>query len=662
MPTKYAQMDKQTIGPGALAAIAGPASAVLLIPRLDHWQAGGTSYFLNGTADEIWPSRLSFSRADNPSFCGGENAATFGVCPSGGFQALWTHYNQVDVSSFLNLGTKLPYAGSLVGSHYFYETGPEHQVPARITLGNVRQESIGGANTTFLVQPHAASTIFQKQLTVDWFHAASNVSSNAAENIARYHYFSRLASRITTQVPSVGVQCSPAQNVTSNSKKIEFPTLDFLNRERRTITVSSLNSTSADYLRFGWVALSDLDNVSFAGVTTGGYVEMPWSNEQSRLVVGCSIHAAWLNAFTVHTEPAYAFHAEILDWKPREIQVDKSWLDALTPKTPIAGPGYFDWEPSTLQSILIASGVGSPGSTPAERDKELTDTELWNTEEFTGGGNRTTFLESIISSQFVDGLARTGSHKAYNNADSLLDKSPSEWPLWSYEKMPNYNRTLLQGKSALESPPPSQNFTELRVEMTIDGYAFRSHATSDYLSIAVVCFHILIVLGHTFWCLWFRTSSGCWDSILELLTLAQNSQPAPTALKHTGAGIKCRQTYSRKARIRVTSSSPDGAEHVELVYEDAVEQHDTELQPLKSHGGYTPTPSIHESEYNQSEQELKRPNVHSHSRSMLERTLRPLQIRPNFRSLNASTLQADSQGYASGARVSGLVEVDHLYG
>ena len=117
---------------------------------------------------------------------------------------------------------------------------------------------------------------------------------------------------------------------------------------------------------------------------------------------------------------------------------------------------------------------------------------------------------------------------------------------------------------------------------------------------------------------------------------------------------KCSQTYSRKARIRVTSSSPDGAEHVGLVYEDAVEQHDTELQSLKSHGGYTPTPSIHESEYNQSEQELRRPNVHSHSRSMLERTLRPLQVRPYFRSLNASTLQADSQGYASGARVSGF--------
>ena len=73
---------------GALAVIASPASAVLIIPRLDRWQAGGTSYFLNGTADEIWPSRLSFSRADNPSFCSGENAATFGVCPSGSFQAL----------------------------------------------------------------------------------------------------------------------------------------------------------------------------------------------------------------------------------------------------------------------------------------------------------------------------------------------------------------------------------------------------------------------------------------------------------------------------------------------------------------------------------------------------------------------------------------------
>ena len=41
-----------------LAAIAGPASAILLVPRLDYWPAGSTNIWINVTSDTLWPSRL----------------------------------------------------------------------------------------------------------------------------------------------------------------------------------------------------------------------------------------------------------------------------------------------------------------------------------------------------------------------------------------------------------------------------------------------------------------------------------------------------------------------------------------------------------------------------------------------------------------------------
>lgn len=40
-----------------LAAVAGPSSAVLLIPRLDYWPAGSTHIWVNATANDIWPDR-----------------------------------------------------------------------------------------------------------------------------------------------------------------------------------------------------------------------------------------------------------------------------------------------------------------------------------------------------------------------------------------------------------------------------------------------------------------------------------------------------------------------------------------------------------------------------------------------------------------------------
>jgi uncharacterized membrane protein len=38
---------------GFLAATAGPAVAVLLIPREHTWPAGGTTWWLNGTSDDL---------------------------------------------------------------------------------------------------------------------------------------------------------------------------------------------------------------------------------------------------------------------------------------------------------------------------------------------------------------------------------------------------------------------------------------------------------------------------------------------------------------------------------------------------------------------------------------------------------------------------------
>lgn len=40
-----------------LAAVTGPSSAILLIPRLDYWSAGSTHIWINATFNDIWPNR-----------------------------------------------------------------------------------------------------------------------------------------------------------------------------------------------------------------------------------------------------------------------------------------------------------------------------------------------------------------------------------------------------------------------------------------------------------------------------------------------------------------------------------------------------------------------------------------------------------------------------
>lgn len=40
-----------------LAAVSGPSSAILLIPRLSYWSAGSTHVWVNATFNDIWPNR-----------------------------------------------------------------------------------------------------------------------------------------------------------------------------------------------------------------------------------------------------------------------------------------------------------------------------------------------------------------------------------------------------------------------------------------------------------------------------------------------------------------------------------------------------------------------------------------------------------------------------
>ena len=42
-----------------LAAVCGPSSAILLVPRSDYWPAGSTNIWINVTSDSLWPARLA---------------------------------------------------------------------------------------------------------------------------------------------------------------------------------------------------------------------------------------------------------------------------------------------------------------------------------------------------------------------------------------------------------------------------------------------------------------------------------------------------------------------------------------------------------------------------------------------------------------------------
>ena len=173
--------------------------------------------------------------------------------------------------------------------------------------------------------------------------------------------------------------------------------------------------------------------------------------------------------------------------------------------------------------------------------------EKWNAETFATGGNRTTFLEGLLAAVFTDGLSRTNSVRAFSQTDLPF----GQWSLWSYDRVEDFNNAILQGGNALKAPSTDQDVTESRMNATIEGYSYHVSSTTDVLAIVVVLFHCLVALAHTIYCVLHGVSSGSWDTVTELLTLALGS-PADSAVpENTGAGIKNSRTFKEKAWIRV---------------------------------------------------------------------------------------------------------------
>lgn len=547
----------------ALAALAGPSCAVLLIPQSQEWAAGGTDFYLNGTADELWPTTLSALSGSLGEFCNSADATRCGVCPSGGYYSLLSHYARSDGRTYNN--EVPPYARRLSGNNAYWSFASSTPVSTRtvsLMLGDGSAQ-----NPTGFVQPTLGVSIVLEQLTQDWWHSLQSKRGYAGYNIE-----DRIAESDTT-MPTTRVRCSAAQNMSASDHIVAFPIPESDLKDSQNLSRRALNSEPSRHLQFRWVPLPGQGG----HISTGAVLQSPWtSDNRSRIVIGCIVYANWAPAGVLtdgysfwqgwypgtvlygeryplsgHTSFNHSIARDGMD----SIAVDEDWLSMLTPPTGQRQIGYPGWLPTTIESVLHSAHLVDDLSGNGTR----TPTDIWHDETHT----RRRLLESIIASMFNDGLARVGIEKAFDQQGT-----PLHW-------------TPLPLSKAVGTA--TGNVTRLRVHFTIRGLSYQLTLTQK-LSAAVLLLHILIALVHSAWIiLWTGESSSSWDSIVELVVLAQNSHPAFSALRNTAAGIKHSSTFARKVSIRPTSTPGSlDTEHLEMVYEDeAVRLEDAEMSDLQ---------------------------------------------------------------------------------
>ncbi|RSL99597.1 hypothetical protein CEP52_009633 [Fusarium oligoseptatum] len=218
--------------------------------------------------------------------------------------------------------------------------------------------------------------------------------------------------------------------------------------------------------------------------------------------------------------------------------------------TPRVIHGPFGWYSVTVDSNLVArdrsTGLDSNAFQSILENSDILDqhlnnadnpTETWNDDK-DGSLNRTLYLEWITALVIASGISRHGIDGALNMTGDVRS-----WTLLDYSKRPDFNKRLVAGKTALQQPNGTE-FTSFFTSISINGLAYKANSITDYLAITVLLAHIVLVLGHSVYVVYTRRSSDAWDSVMEMLILAHNSQPTSYALRNTSAGLKMQMRKS----------------------------------------------------------------------------------------------------------------------
>ncbi|KAF2430092.1 hypothetical protein EJ08DRAFT_649888 [Tothia fuscella] len=562
-----------------IAALAGPATAVLLIPSTITYAAGGTYFYINGTKDALWPSVV---RLDHylPNYtnvfgesvaCSSSESYKSALCPSGGFQSLLQHFAARTLRTRAGTPILDPDPNRLF-SHTvrggIIMQSPNGKMAAQTISGQVRGEDI---TETFAYATHGTTTALQMPLNQDWVLAAENAKNMYASSrqISRLRFYSIQESTVLSQVPAVRVLCL-GQQIGPGSPSIAFPALpEFENAinpdgqvlRNHTILFNNMAARQdGDVVSHLWTDIRKSISIN-ESISQGFVLNMPLQQNSSGSGIACSIDARWADATVwqrfpgpfqasfVHTRPATnGFRGTSFlpknDSSWRRIQFDPSWVSALDFPFNFSSADATWRDQTSIPALITVSGI-------LEKLASLDPTAI-------------AFLEYIIATTFSDALSRASSYRSYLTSP---DTRISDWPLLNYNATP----TTPDIRAWSRAIPPkdiaqtNSTYTRMHMKQTVTGFGYSANGPADYLAIMVLLAHLIIAISHTVYVLGFRhQTSGCWDTFAEFMVLAQQSLPAEGLLENTCAGIRRASVFRTKVRIRI---SKEDQQHLELEYD-----------------------------------------------------------------------------------------------
>ncbi|KAL9599780.1 MAG: hypothetical protein Q9179_003455 [Wetmoreana sp. 5 TL-2023] len=544
-----------------LGVASGPASAVLLTPRLQLWPAGHTQIWVNATSDQIWPAHYA--------------------CPS----SEW--YN---IRDYFSVAKQTPPPRYI--DRYALAEGPFmcpiHGQNSVRQLRQAEDESFIGSG------PRPQITTTQQAVVADalattgalWFLSLTNVTatsghgtalsdqSDATHTIAKN--YSQPYSTVVC-VPDRIRNASDFRNIAlpillnANSPDLANGNLTFQGHTSMKITKTlkhpdffyhQLLDTPgpAREYRLRWI---ELPEPFFEGSSIGAAILFPKvekSPEQDLLL--CNLAAGWGPASVTLHSRAVGIGSVSDRMRSGNITSGPNVPTTMS-KIPNAedgsdAPDWFEFNyPHFPERVINISDTWAQYLNPVVENLNtslihlLMQQQIYPSQQYVSASG-------ILSMLMVNGLARVGWGSVVQGDIKTVGPNGTgglDGNYWLSGKGDVFNVDHVK----------SQDWVTFRVDSTLKGYAYNTLTAPPRVAIAILSAYCLLVIGQMLYCGITGISSSCWDTIAEVTALAMNSTPT-AALRNTCAGISELHIFKLPVRVLVSNDEEGEGEHLELVF------------------------------------------------------------------------------------------------
>jgi hypothetical protein len=477
---------------------------------------------------------------------------------------------------------------------------------------------VGVANAeSWTVVPHLATVYLQSAIFSQW---ASIYFYGKQRNHATELPSS--PNQVIGMFPVVRTVCVPPKSMTYDTDSTLFPLLwgfdsyDWTDGELTYVTNDTISwnvpvtsedisleiehlrgltrRQSSDFIaRSTWYYPSTNGQLSASACTMGLVIMMNSdSNGSEPALMGCSLSVGYAEGETSTDGSRYVLgeseiqtiNLEFSSTFPRKN--DDNRLDKWT--SPDATKWKSMYSDDSVLRHLSAYASDAFGSGRGKKIDEILETNLpiWfdvsSNEKLTGVDNYKSdmvgFIEPLISTYVADGFSRVGAHRVRELASFRPDGLKYEYG-GLYNDWLNCNASQaghhggFGGTPCQLSPPvppaiqllEDSEYTPLKTTFYFNGYVYSLQGGSAFFAIAVLSLHILLALYHVFDLLLINSwTVSCWDTLPELLALAQTSDLPKSCLQNVSTGIKRLKTYATVAKIGIVGNETEGLELDEL--------------------------------------------------------------------------------------------------